>query len=49
MPSIKTILQVATVTMATMFIVNQVAARNSFTRTVFNGRPVSAVASTVSI
>ena len=49
MPSIKTILQVATVTMATMFIVNQIASRNTFARTVFNGRPVTAVASTVSI
>ena len=49
MPGIKTIAQVAAVTMATMYLINQVASRNAFTRTVFNGRPVSAVASTISV
>jgi len=48
MPSIKTILQVATVTMATMFVINMVASRNALARTVFNGRPVTAVKSTIS-
>lgn len=41
MPNFKTIMQVATVTMAVMFVANQAAARNAQARKVVRGTTLS--------